>query len=510
MRFTKDHEWVELDGDIATIGITAYAAEQLGDVVFVELPEVGKAVKAGEALAVVESVKAASDVYAPITGEVIEANAALADAPETVNAAPEAGGWFVKIKLADPDAARRADGPRRLRSLPRRPSRPTSSAPMRYLPLTDADRADMLAVIGAASIDDLFVDVPAGARGSTGPVDLPRHAGELAVERALCGPGAQEPRGGRGAVLLRRGRLSPPCAGERRPPDPALGVPDQLHALPAGDRPGHAAGPVRVPDPGRGPDRPAGGQRLDVRRLDRLRRGGDDGRAGHPAAQGGALRRPAPALRRGRAHPGPSPPASRRVRLPPAIDAEAAVIDAHRRRHRLRGGADARTSSARSTDVTRHRRGRPRRRRAADRGRPPRRSSLGLLKSPGEMGADIAVGRGPVDRQRAELRRPLRRPVRLHARSSMRQMPGRLCGETVDAEGRRGFVLTLSTREQHIRRDKATSNICTNSGLCALAFTIHMTPAGRGGAARSWRRINHARRAALSGGPGGGLRASRC
>jgi glycine cleavage system H protein len=101
MRFTKDHEWVLLDGDTATIGITAYAAEQLGDVVFVETPDVGKVVKAGEGLAVVESVKAASDVYAPVGGEVVEANTALADAPETVNAVPEAGGWFAKLKVAD-------------------------------------------------------------------------------------------------------------------------------------------------------------------------------------------------------------------------------------------------------------------------------------------------------------------------------------------------------------------------------------------------------------------------
>ena len=102
MRFTKDHEWVELAGDVATVGITAYAAEQLGDVVFVEVPEVGKKVKAGDAFAVVESVKAASDVYAPISGEVLEANAEVAEAPETVNAAPEAAGWFAKVKVADP------------------------------------------------------------------------------------------------------------------------------------------------------------------------------------------------------------------------------------------------------------------------------------------------------------------------------------------------------------------------------------------------------------------------
>ena len=102
MHFTKDHEWVEVAGDIATVGITGYAAEQLGDVVFVETPEVGKTVKAGDGLAVVESVKAASDVYAPVSGEVVEANGQLSDAPETVNAVPEAGGWFAKIKLSNP------------------------------------------------------------------------------------------------------------------------------------------------------------------------------------------------------------------------------------------------------------------------------------------------------------------------------------------------------------------------------------------------------------------------
>ncbi|HEY3797555.1 MAG TPA: glycine cleavage system protein GcvH [Caulobacteraceae bacterium] len=102
MRFTKDHEWIEADGDIARIGVTAYAAQQLGDVVFVELPEVGKLVKAGDPLAVVESVKAASDVYSPVTGEVLEANTELPDHPETVNAMPEKDGWFAKLKLANP------------------------------------------------------------------------------------------------------------------------------------------------------------------------------------------------------------------------------------------------------------------------------------------------------------------------------------------------------------------------------------------------------------------------
>lgn len=100
-KFTKDHEWVTVDGDTATVGITTFAAEALGDVVFVELPAIGAAFKQGDDMAVVESVKAASDVYAPISGEITEVNSALEDAPETVNEGPEAGGWFCKLKVAD-------------------------------------------------------------------------------------------------------------------------------------------------------------------------------------------------------------------------------------------------------------------------------------------------------------------------------------------------------------------------------------------------------------------------
>ena len=102
MKFTKDHEWVRLEGDVAVVGITKHAADQLGDVVFVETPEAGKSVKKGDSFAVVESVKAASDVYAPVSGEVVEGNDALAGGPETVNADPEGEGWFAKIKVADP------------------------------------------------------------------------------------------------------------------------------------------------------------------------------------------------------------------------------------------------------------------------------------------------------------------------------------------------------------------------------------------------------------------------
>ena len=101
LRYSKEHEWVRLDGGVATVGISDFAQDQLGDVVFVELPEVGKAVTAGAEAAVVESVKAASEVYAPVSGEVVAVNDALGTRPELVNSDPTGEGWFMKIRVAD-------------------------------------------------------------------------------------------------------------------------------------------------------------------------------------------------------------------------------------------------------------------------------------------------------------------------------------------------------------------------------------------------------------------------
>ncbi len=101
LHFTKDHEWVRVDGDVATVGITAYAADQLGDIVFVELPDVGRVVDQFATFGVVESVKAVSDLFAPIGGEVVETNSALTGQPELVNTEPYEGGWMVRLRLAD-------------------------------------------------------------------------------------------------------------------------------------------------------------------------------------------------------------------------------------------------------------------------------------------------------------------------------------------------------------------------------------------------------------------------
>jgi len=101
LKFTTDHEWIRVEGDTAVVGVTDYAQQQLGDVVFVELPEVGKVLERGKEAAVVESVKAASEVYAPIDGEVTEINPLLQDQPDTVNSDPHGAGWFFKVKLSD-------------------------------------------------------------------------------------------------------------------------------------------------------------------------------------------------------------------------------------------------------------------------------------------------------------------------------------------------------------------------------------------------------------------------
>ena len=185
LRYTPDHEWLRVEGDEAVIGITAYAAEQLGDVVFVELPATGTALDAAQAFGVIESVKTASDLYAPAAGEVVAINDALGDKPELVNDDPYGDGWMV---AHPPDRSglsgrgrRAADGRRRVPqdrggwltpSPSNRPSRLRALYRMTYGPHTPADREQMLGALGIDSIDALFADIPAAVRA--GGLDLPR------------------------------------------------------------------------------------------------------------------------------------------------------------------------------------------------------------------------------------------------------------------------------------------------------------------------------------------------
>ncbi len=104
LRYSEEHEWVRMEGDVATIGITAYAQDSLGDIVFVELPAAGRSLAVGDGFGVVESVKAVSDVYSPVSGEIVEVNATLETAPEQVNTAPYSDGWMIKVRISDPSA----------------------------------------------------------------------------------------------------------------------------------------------------------------------------------------------------------------------------------------------------------------------------------------------------------------------------------------------------------------------------------------------------------------------
>ncbi|MDB5481353.1 MAG: aminomethyl-transferring glycine dehydrogenase subunit GcvPA [Caulobacteraceae bacterium] len=358
---------------------------------------------------------------------------------------------------------------------------------MRYLPLTPADRADMLAVVGADTIDDLFVDVPAAAR-LAGPVDLPHHASELAVERALGRLAARNRPAGAGPFFC--------GAGAYRHHVPA----SVDHLIQRSEfltsytpyQPEIAQGTLQV----------LFEFQTQVAALTDLPVANASMYDGSTAC-GEAVLMASRVTRRGKAvlsgglHPHYGETAHTLAhsagvetrRLPAAVDGEAAVIEA----------IDADTACVvvqtpnvfgTVTDVSAiaeaaHAAG------ALLIVVTTEAVAYGLLKSPGEMGADIAVAEGQSIGNGLNFGGPY---VGLFACTEklLRQAPGRLCGETVDAEGRRGFVLTLSTREQHIRRDKATSNICTNSGLCALAFSIHMSMLG-GAGLETLARINHAR-----------------
>ncbi len=358
---------------------------------------------------------------------------------------------------------------------------------MRYLPLTPADRTDMLAVVGAGSIDDLFVDVPAAARLPR-PVDLPPHASELAVERALGRLAARNRPAGAGPFFCGAGayRHHVPASVDHLiqrsefltsytpyQPEIAQGT---LQVLFEFQTQVAALTGLPVANASMYDGSTACGEAvLMASRVTRRRKAVlSGGLHAHYADTAHTLAHSAGVETR---------------RLPAAIDGEAAVLDAI--------GADTACVVVQTpnvfgtvTDVSAiaaaaHAAG------ALLIVVTTEAVSYGLLKSPGEMGADIAVAEGQSIGNGLNFGGPY---VGLFACTEklLRQAPGRLCGETVDAEGRRGFVLTLSTREQHIRRDKATSNICTNSGLCALAFSIHMSMLG-GVGLETLARINHAR-----------------
>jgi glycine dehydrogenase subunit 1 len=358
---------------------------------------------------------------------------------------------------------------------------------MRYLPLTPADRAEMLATIGAGSIDDLFADVPQAARKAD-LFDLPLHAGEMEVERELASLAAMNRPAGAGPFFCGAG------AYKHHVPATVDHIIQRSEFLTSYTpyQPEIAQGTLQVLFEFQ--TQVAALTGLDVANASMY-----DGSTACAEAVMMAQRvtRRKKAVLSGGLHPHYAATTQTIahaegmdiVRQVAAIDAEAAVLDA----------IDSDTAAVVVqtpnvfgvvTDVSKiaeaaHAAG------ALLIVVTTEAVSYGLLKSPGEMGADIAVAEGQSIGNGLNFGGPY---VGLFAcrEKLVRQMPGRLCGETLDAEGRRGFVLTLSTREQHIRREKATSNICTNSGLCALAFTIHLSLLGERGL-RELAALNHSR-----------------
>jgi len=361
---------------------------------------------------------------------------------------------------------------------------------MRYLPLTQPDRDAMLGVIGVATIDDLFVDVPEAAR-LDGPIHgLPMHASEMAVERHMTALARKNLTAGEAPFFLGCGAYK-------------HHVPASVdHLIQRGEF--LTAYTPYQPEIAQGTLQMLFEFQTQVARLlgtDVANASMYDGSTACWEAIGMARR----ITKRGKAilssglHPHYVSVAKTMAKFTgDLLETATPTLSAETDLEALIGAIDKDTSCVvvqypdilgRIADLT------P----LADACHANKALliavvtepvALGAIKSPGEMNADIVVGEGQSLGVGLQFGGPY---VGLFGCKDkyVRQMPGRLCGETLDADGRRGFVLTLSTREQHIRREKATSNICTNSGLCALAFSIHMTLLGEKGL-RTLAQINHA------------------
>jgi glycine dehydrogenase subunit 1 len=361
---------------------------------------------------------------------------------------------------------------------------------MRYLPLTDPDRQAMLAVIGAKTIDDLFADVPAEAR-LDGPIrDLPNHASEMAVERHFSALSRQNMAASHHPFFLGCGAYK-------------HHIPASVdHIIQRGEF--LTAYTPYQPEIAQGTLQMLFEFQTQVARLygcDVANASMYDGSTACWEAIGmaGRITKRSKAILSSGLHPHYVSVAETMAKYTgDTLNVEQPELSPKTDGARLIASIDGATSCVvvqypdilgRIGDLSAiaakaHEHG------ALLIAVVTEPLALGAIRSPGEMGADIVVGEGQSIGVGLQFGGPY---VGLFAckEKFVRQMPGRLCGETVDAEGKRGFVLTLSTREQHIRREKATSNICTNSGLCALAFSIHMTLLGERGL-RDLARLNHA------------------
>ena len=363
---------------------------------------------------------------------------------------------------------------------------------MRYLPLTDADRQSMLATIGAGQIDDLFVDVPEAARRD-GTVELPRHQGEMQVERQLSAMAAKNMTASAVPFFCGAG------AYKHHVPATVDHIIQRSEFL--------TSYTPYQPEITQGTLQYLFEFQTQVSELTGMSVANASMYDGSTATAEAVLmahrvKRKSRAVLSGRLHPHYTAVIENLSEMggfalaqadmaPEGVEDLIALIDDDTSCVVVQNpdffgniadftklAADVQAKDCLLIVAV------------------PEVVSLGLLKRPGDMGADIVTGEGQSIGGGLNFGGPYVGLFAAHDKY-IRQMPGRLCGETVDADGQRGFVLTLSTREQHIRRDKATSNICTNSGLCSLAFTAHMTLLG-GKGLRQLAQLNHARAVQLA------------
>ena len=475
LHYSESHEWVRVDGDIGTIGITDHAQKQLGEIVYLELPEVGHVYNADDEFGTVESVKAVSELYIPVSGEVVEVNKARGLRARHHQRRSPGRRLAHQGQALDRRGDRQADVGRGLRGLRAR----GRAGEVKFLPQSDAERREMLAAIGVASIDDLFAAVPAAVRQAP---DLPDPLSEIEIRRFLGGLAAKNANARETAFFLGGGvynhyvsaiadqmlyRAEWLTSYTPYQPEVSQGTLQSIFEFQT-----HVCLLTGLEVANASLYEGASALVEALLMAERLSQGqearGPFGRDPPRVPGDGAelLREPGPRDRRGAAR--------RRRRDRPEGSRR------RRRRDDFRGGrAVAQLLRNRRGLGRRLGRGEDVRRRCRSRWSPRRpRSRCSRLR--GREGADIACGELQSLGVPMHLGGPLLGFLACRT-EHQRQIPGRLVGETRDAEGRRAFCLTLSTREQHIRREKATSNICTNQGLMALASNIHMSLLGKKG-----------------------------
>ena len=465
MKFTKDHEWLRYEGDVAVVGITDFAQSELGDLVFVNLPEVGDEVVAGEAFADVESVKAVSDVMSPVSGTVAEINEDLLDDASLINEDAYAA-WFIKVEnvtgeedLLDEDAYAAICE--------------QEETVATYIPNTKDEQLAMLKEIGYKDFDDLFKHIPAAAKVK-GELNLPSGKSELEVEKAVTGLADKN-------VVFRsifRG------AGAYN-----HYVPATVDAIANKEEFLTAYTPYQA-EISQGILQSIFEYQTMVAELT----GMDIANAS--MYDGASAAAEACNMFKDRKHSTiyvsdtvdwrvleviktysfgretkvvviPSKDGvTDKDALKKALEADAesaCFMMQYPNFYGIVEDADELCKITHDADTKFIMYVQP--------------LALGMLKTPGEIGADVAVGEGQPLGLGLEFGGPY---LGLLATKNeyMRNIPGRLIGETVDSKGDRGFVLTLQAREQHIRREKASSNICSNEALCALRAGIYLSTIG--------------------------------